>query len=174
MGAWKVRKKKDLGIMIHKDLTWTLSANRICEKALKAFFTIKRNVARGTAWQAKKNLSELYRINHLIRGSSLETKQTRSEDSWSNPDEIYEMDLIYRTTDIQRQIAQARYPSSIALSWAPRAIVIPGHRQWQMQHWMAKFHTSYRTAWPEHKNGRYKTFQDQESLETETGDQFLD
>ena len=52
----KSEKKKDLGIMIHRDLTWTANANRPCKEALKAFFTIKRNVARGTAWQAKKNL----------------------------------------------------------------------------------------------------------------------
>ena len=169
----KSEKEKELGIMMLKNLTWTANANHRCEKALKAFFIIKRNVLRGTAWQAKKNLYLSYIVPIISYGCSLETKQTGSEKSWSNPDESYEMDLIHRTTDIQRQTAQTRYPFSIALSRAPRAIVIPGHCQWQIRHWMAKFHTGHRTTWPEHKNARYKTFQDQKSLETETGERFL-
>ena len=67
----KPEKEKDLGIMIHKDLTWTANANRRSEKALKAFFTIKGNVARGTAWQAKKNLYRSYIVPILSYGSVL-------------------------------------------------------------------------------------------------------
>ena len=73
----KSEKEKDLGIMIHKDRNWTANANRRCEKALKAFFTIKRNFA--SLASQEKPILELYRTNYLIRVSSLETKQTRSE-----------------------------------------------------------------------------------------------
>ena len=67
----KSEKEKDLEVMIHKDLTWTANANRRCEKALKAFLTIKRNVARGTAWQAKKNLYRSYIVPIHSYGSVL-------------------------------------------------------------------------------------------------------
>ena len=71
MGAWKVRKRKDLGIMVHKDLTWTSDTNRRCEKELKAFFTIKRNVARRRAWQAKKDLYRCYIVQIISYRSVL-------------------------------------------------------------------------------------------------------
>ena len=37
----QTQKEKDLGIFVSNDLTWTANAERRCEKAIKAFFTIK-------------------------------------------------------------------------------------------------------------------------------------
>ena len=50
----------------------------------------------------EKSISELYRNNLRVRVSSLETKQTGSEEKLSNPDENYKMDHMQRTTYIQR------------------------------------------------------------------------
>ena len=49
--------EKDLGIMISNDLTWTAQTEKRCEKTMKAFFTIKRNIANGTPWTTRKNLT---------------------------------------------------------------------------------------------------------------------
>ena len=48
--------EKHLGILISNDLTWTAKTERRCEKTMKAFFTIKRNIANGTPWTTRKNL----------------------------------------------------------------------------------------------------------------------
>ena len=47
------------------------NVNRRCEKALKAFFTIKKNVTRAIAWQAKRNLYRSYIVPILSYGSVL-------------------------------------------------------------------------------------------------------
>ena len=52
--------EKHLGIMISNDLIWTAQTERKCEKTMKAFFTIKRNIANGTPWTTRKNLYRSY------------------------------------------------------------------------------------------------------------------
>ena len=52
--------EKDMGIMISKHLTWTAQTERRWEETMKAFFTIKRNIASGTPWTTKKNLYRSY------------------------------------------------------------------------------------------------------------------
>ena len=56
----QIQKEKDLGIIVSNDLTWTANVERRCEKAIKVFFTIKRNIANGTSWIGKKNLYRSY------------------------------------------------------------------------------------------------------------------
>ena len=50
----QTQKEKDLGIIVSNDLTWTANAERRYEKAIKVFFIMKRNIANGTSWIAKK------------------------------------------------------------------------------------------------------------------------
>ena len=56
----QTQKEKDLGLIVSNDLTWTANAERRCEKAIKVFFTKKRNIANGTNWIAKKNIYRSY------------------------------------------------------------------------------------------------------------------
>ena len=63
--------EKDLGIMISNDLTWTAQTERRCEKTMKAFFTIKRNIANGTPWTTRKNLYCNYIVPILSYGAVL-------------------------------------------------------------------------------------------------------
>ena len=74
----KSEKENDLGNMIHKGLSWTGNANCRCEKALKIFFTIKRNVRRGTTRQAKKNLYRSY-IVPIISNATVPWKPNQQE-----------------------------------------------------------------------------------------------
>ena len=46
----QTQKEKDLGIIVSNDLTWTANVERRCEKAIKVFLPIKRNIANGTSW----------------------------------------------------------------------------------------------------------------------------
>ena len=61
--------EKDLGIMISNDLTWTAQTEKRCEKTMKAFFTIKRNIANGTPWTTRKNLYRSYIVPILSYGA---------------------------------------------------------------------------------------------------------
>ena len=63
--------KKDLGIMISNDPTWTAQTERRCEKTMKAFFTFKRNIANGTPWTTRKNLYRSYIVLLLCHGAAL-------------------------------------------------------------------------------------------------------
>ena len=56
----QTNKEKDFGIIVSQDLSWTANAERRCEKAIKAFCTIKPNIAKRTNCQAKKNLFRSY------------------------------------------------------------------------------------------------------------------
>ena len=67
----KHRRKKDLGIIISNNLTWTANAERRCEKAIKVFFTIKRNIAYGTSLIAKKSLYRSYIVPIISYGAIL-------------------------------------------------------------------------------------------------------
>ena len=125
MGAWKARKRD--GPSNHVPPVSHLDSKRQppLRKGIEIFLHHKKErFNTNNLASYEKSISELYRNNLRVRVSSLETKQTGSEDKLSNPDENYKMDHIQRTTYIQRQSALARYPSSIALSCAPRAIVI--------------------------------------------------
>ena len=66
--------EKDLGIIVSRELTWSHNADRRCDKATKAFFTVKRNIAVGTRWQIKKNLYKLHNPNYLIRCNFVESQ----------------------------------------------------------------------------------------------------
>ena len=57
--------------MISNDLSWTLQTERRCEKTMKAFFTIKRNIADGTPWTTRKNLYRSYIVQILSYGAVL-------------------------------------------------------------------------------------------------------
>ena len=50
----QTQKEKDLGINVSNDLTWTANTERRCEKAIKVFLPIKRNIANGTSWIGKR------------------------------------------------------------------------------------------------------------------------
>ena len=63
--------EKDLGIMISNDLTWTAQTEKHCEKTMKAFFTIKRNIANGPPWTTRKNLYRSYIVPILSYGEAL-------------------------------------------------------------------------------------------------------
>ena len=63
--------EKDLSIMISNDLTWTAQTEKQCEKTMKAFFTIKRNIANGTPWTTRKNLYRSYIVPILSYGAVL-------------------------------------------------------------------------------------------------------
>ena len=67
----QTQKEKDLGIIVSNDLTWTANAERRCEKAIEVFFTIKRNIANGTSWIAKKNLYRSYIVPIISYGAIL-------------------------------------------------------------------------------------------------------
>ena len=56
----QTNKEKEFGIIVSQDLSWTANAERRCEKAIKAFCTIKPNIAKRTNCQAKKNLFRSY------------------------------------------------------------------------------------------------------------------
>ena len=71
----QTQKEKDLAIIVSNDLTWTANAERRCEKAIKVFFTIKRNIANRNKLDCKKeSLPKLHCPNNFIRCNSLETK----------------------------------------------------------------------------------------------------
>ena len=74
----QTQKEKDLGIIVSNDLTWTANAERRCEKAIKVFFTIKRNIAKSTSWIAKKNLYRSYVVPIISYGAIL-WKPNKSE-----------------------------------------------------------------------------------------------
>ena len=63
--------EKDLSIMISNGLTWTAQTERRCEKTIKAFFTIKRNIAIGTPWTTTKNLYRSSIVTILFYGAVL-------------------------------------------------------------------------------------------------------
>ena len=63
--------EKDLGIMISNDVTWTAQTERRREKTMKAFFTIKRNIANGTPWTTGKKLYCRYIVPILSYGAVL-------------------------------------------------------------------------------------------------------
>ena len=67
----QTQKEKDLEIIVSNDLTWTENAEKSCEKATKVFFTIKRNIANGTSWIAKKNLYRSYIVPIISYGAIL-------------------------------------------------------------------------------------------------------
>ena len=74
----QTQKEKDLGIIVSNDLTWTANAERRCERAIKVFFTIKRNIANGTSWIAKKTLYRSYTVPFISYGAIL-WKPNKSE-----------------------------------------------------------------------------------------------
>ena len=74
----QTQKEKDLGIIVSNDLTWTANVERRCEKAIKVFFTIKRNIANGTSWIGKKNLYRSYIVPIISYGAIL-WKPSKSE-----------------------------------------------------------------------------------------------
>ena len=74
----QTQKEIDLGIIVSNDLTWTASPDRRCEKAINVFFTIKRNIAKGTSWIAKKNLYRSYIVPIISYGAIL-WKPNKSE-----------------------------------------------------------------------------------------------
>ena len=64
--------------MISNDLTWLAQTERRCEKTMKAFFTIKRNIANGTPWTTRKNLYRSYIVKNYLMVQSFgnRVKQT--------------------------------------------------------------------------------------------------
>ena len=67
----QTEKGKDLGIIVSNDLTWTANAKKRCEKAIKVFFTKKRNIDNGTSWVAKKNRYRSYIVPIISYGAVL-------------------------------------------------------------------------------------------------------
>ena len=72
------KKENDLEIIVLNDLTWTANPERRCEKAIKIFFTIKRNIANGTCWIAKKNIYRSFIVPIISYGAIL-WKPNKSE-----------------------------------------------------------------------------------------------
>ena len=63
----QTNKEKDIRIIVSQKKLWTANAERRCKKNIEAIYTIKRNIAKGTNWQAK-NLFRSYivKINFLM------------------------------------------------------------------------------------------------------------
>ena len=63
--------EKDLGIAVSSDLSWTTQAQKRVEKAMKAFWSIQRNISKLSTWITMKKVYRSYVVPVISYGSSL-------------------------------------------------------------------------------------------------------
>ena len=67
----KPKFEKDLGIVVSSDLSWKTQAEKRCEKTMKVFWSLKRNIPKVSSWITRKNLYRSYVVPVFSYGSSL-------------------------------------------------------------------------------------------------------
>ena len=67
----KPQFEKDLGIAVYSDISWTTQAQKRVEKAIKVFWSIKRNISKVSTWITRKKIYRSYVVPVISYGSSL-------------------------------------------------------------------------------------------------------